>query len=171
MGHTSFNEIIQTTFLLLVYENSMQSSVESHNDLRIYQVFCLLLCCYPVILSKEEIRLMWLVIDKCMLAVSFHLVITMVLSAGLFEQFLGVSFLLFPTGQKFQGPLPLLSKASYYIWPSSSSGTTPILDKNLDTDGREITSYRSLQPGGWIPFGTVNLNIFNICKYWVFNLI
>lgn len=71
LGHMSFHEIIQTTFL--AYKNSMQSSVESPTKVRIYQIFCLLLCCYPVILWKKEIRLMWSLIDKSMLAISFTL--------------------------------------------------------------------------------------------------
>ena len=48
----------------LAYENGMQSSVESPIEVRIYQIFCLLLCCYPVILSKKEIRLMWLLLTN-----------------------------------------------------------------------------------------------------------
>lgn len=88
LGHTSFHEIIQTTFFFLAYENSMQSIVASPTEVRIYQILCLLLCCYPVILSKKEIRLMWSVIHKSMLAVSFHLAIFLVPSAGLFNNLL-----------------------------------------------------------------------------------
>lgn len=57
----------------LAYENSMQSSVKNPAEVRIYQIFCFLLCWYPLILSKKKIRLMWFVIDKSILTVFFTL--------------------------------------------------------------------------------------------------
>lgn len=50
-SHFSWNH---PDHISLAYENCIQSSVESPTEVRIYQIFCYLLCCYLVILSKKK---------------------------------------------------------------------------------------------------------------------